>query len=118
MAKQIIVLNTGNPWPGQLSVTYAMWASVPTARQFIYALSAPSVSAYVSASSTEIAAIKSGAIAEKVQTTNIPTGTSTPTIKGILIDAFTAFQNSINNESTYQYYGTFYDGSTWTNGGF
>ena len=117
MAKQIIVLNTGNPWPGQLSVTFALWATVPSNLQVMYTQPTSWTSAYVNASTAEIASLRSGATTELVTTTNIPLGTGVPTIKTILQNAFTEFQSKVTNNTTWQYLGTYFDGTSWTNGG-
>lgn len=117
MAKQIIVLQTGSPWLGQLSITYALWATVPSNLQVMYAQGTGFTSAYVNATTAEIASLRSGATVEKVESTNVPVGTGVATIKNILQSAFTTYQNSITNDNRFQFFGTFYDGTTWTNGG-
>jgi hypothetical protein len=117
MAKKIIVLETGNPWQGQLSVTYALWATVPANLQVKYVQTTDWKSAYSSATTAEIDAIRAGSVTEKVGNTNVPLGTGVPVIKGILLDAFNTFQDSVTNDNRYQYYGTFYEGTVWTTGG-
>ena len=61
--------------------------------------------------------IISGSVSEKVNSINLPIGTTTAVIKNILQDQFTAYQTQVTNDNTWQYYGTFYDGTTWTTGG-
>ena len=117
MAKKIIVVETGTPWPGQLSITCALWATVPANLQVKYTQGTDWKSVYAGATTAEIATIQAGSISERVFSTNVPTGTTVPVIKGILIDAFNIFQNSVTNDNRYQYYGTFYEGTVWTNGG-
>ena len=117
MAKRIIVVETGNPWLGQLSVTCALWATVPSNLQVKYTQGTDWKSIYADATTTEIASIQAGSVTEKVFSTNVPVGTSTAVIKGILQDAFAVFQNSVTNDNRYQFYGTFWDGTSWTNGG-
>ena len=116
--KQIIVLTTGQPWVGQNSISFIMWASVPTVRQQFYVQSPTWKSAYAGATTTEVLALQAGSFVETVQTINLPIGTPVATVKSVLIDAFTIYQNSINNTTGYQFYGTFYDGTVWTVGGF
>lgn len=117
MAKQIIILGTGTPWVGQRSITYALWATVPSNLQIKYAKDPTWVSAYAEATTTELASLRTGATTEKVDTTNVATTVGVTTIKNILQAAFTNFQTQITNDNTYQFYGTFFDGTTWTNGG-
>lgn len=117
MAKKIIVLKTGSPWVGQRSITYAMWATVPAGREGKYAQPSSWISAFDGADAAELSDLRSGVLVERVDTTNVPSNAPIATIKSILIDAFNSFQTQITNESTYQFYGTFWDGTTWTNGG-
>lgn len=117
MAKQIIILGTGTPWIGQRSITYALWATVPSNLQIKYAKESTWESAYVEATTTELASLRAGATVEKVETTNVPTTVGVATIKTILQNSFTTFQTQVTNDNTYQFYGTFYDGTSWTTGG-
>ena len=117
MAKKIIILSKSSQWVGQTSITYALWADVPAARQTKYAQPLTWVSAYDGADSTELAALRAGQLAERVETTNVSASDTVATIKTILISAFNAYQTVITNESKWQFYGTFYDGTTWTTGG-
>lgn len=117
MAKKIIILEIGSPWNNQLSIKYALWADVPAGHQPKYTKDSSWVSAYDAADAGELAALRSGAVVEKVETTNVASGTPVATIKNILQASFTMFQNQITNETTWQYFGTYYDGTTWTNGG-
>ena len=116
--KQIIVLTTGQPWVGQNAISFVMWASVPTVRQQFYVQSSSWKSAYAGATATEILALQTGSFTETTQTINLPVGTPVATVKSVLINAFTIFQNSINNTTGYQFYGTFNEGTVWTVGGF
>ena len=116
--KDIIVLNTTQPWVDQNSIQFVMWASVPTARQQFYVQSSTWQSAYASVTTTELASLRAGEFTEQVQTINLPIGTPVSTVKTVLIDVFNIFQNSITNNSSWQFYGTFHEGTAWTIGGF
>lgn len=117
MAKQIIILNKGTPWPGQISVNYVLWATVPSNLQVKYAQPSTFQSAYADATTAELASLISGATTERVESQNIPVGTTIPVIKGILQDRFVLFQNQVTNDTSWQFYGTFFDGTSWTAGG-
>ena len=117
MAKKIIILTRNNPWPQEIGITYAMWADVPLARQSKYVKPNDWLSAYDGADAGELTLLRSGAVTEKVESTNVPVGTNTATIKNIIEAAFTRFQNEVTNEASWQFYGTFFDGTIWTNGG-
>ena len=116
--KEIIVLTTTQPWPGQNSIQFVMWASVPTARQQFYVQPSTWKSSYAGATTTEIVALQSGSFTEQVQTINLPIGTPVATVKSVLQDTFTKYQDSITNNNNWQFYGSFWDGTTWTIGGF
>lgn len=118
MAKKIIILTKSNPWPGQNTINYVLWATVPTARQILYTKPIDWVSAYSDATTQELTDLRSGVIVERVESTNIPAGTATATIKSILQDSFTRFQDQVTNDSSWQFFGSYYDGTTWTIGGF
>ena len=116
--KQIIVLTTFQPYPGQNGINFAMWASVPTARQFLYAKDSTWQSVYSSVTTTELASLRAGEFTEQIQTVNLPIGTPVATVKSVLIDAFNIFQTSVTNATNWQFYGTFFEGTVWTTGGF
>ena len=115
--KKIIVLNTRSPWLGQNEIRFVMWASVPTARQSLYTQTTAWQSIYASATTTELASLRAGEYVETVQTASLPTAAGAPVVKNVLEAAFTAYQSSITNEVSYQYYGTYYEGTVWTLGG-
>lgn len=116
--KQVIVLTITNPWPVQNSIEFCMWASVPTARTAFYVQSSTWQSVYAGATTTELAALRAGQYTEQVQIASLPISATVANVKTVLQDAFTIFQNSINNSTAWQYYGSSYDGSSWTLGGF
>ena len=114
MAKQIIILNQ-IPGPG-IVFQYALWAVVPTARQAFYAKSG-AVSAWSGASAAENTVIAAGQVAETVRTQGWPTGTTLAVIKAALQADFTAWQAQVNGVNNWTQFGTFFDGTSWTQGG-
>ncbi len=114
MPKEIIVLNQV---PGSgICFSYVLWAVVPLSRQAFYAKPG-AVSAWLGASAAENAAIAAGQIAETQQTQGWATGTSVATIKAALIAAFNTWQTYVNGFNNWSEYGTFFDGTTWNQGG-
>lgn len=120
MARKIIVLErTGELTSvnfNDLNFKYVFWADTPSARQALFA-DATKGTAVKDASAGEKSAITSGTILETVGSAFYPAGTSASSIKADLIVKFNAFQSAVTNFNPFQYYGTFWDGTTWTNGG-
>lgn len=115
--KRIIILEQSSPWPSQKSFNYLMWADVPVARQFKYVKDVNWVSAYKDATDGELADLRNGLVAESVSTYSFTSGMGMNAIKTELQNNFDNFQAEINGERTWQFYGTFFDGTTWTSGG-
>lgn len=122
MARQIIILEDLNPGRGPnepLIYRYALWLSVPSARQTFFA-NASATSAVAlgpnKATATELTAIQSGAIKEVVDTINISPGTTLAQIEATLQAVFTAAQALLNSSAAnpFDHYGTEWDGTSWT----
>lgn len=111
-SKRVIVLNK----TGAKQFLVAFWADVPAARQAFYA-NAAAVSAWSGASEQEIAAIRTGAVAESVQT--IQSEGTVAEFRTELETQWTRFQAEINASNPWNRYGTYWvgDGSSWVNGG-
>lgn len=110
MASKIIILETESA----RQIRYAMWADVPVARRPFYA-KADFVSAYLSASAGEIAALRSGAVVERVAVERIDGNLAA--VRTTLEARFAAFQAEITALNSWARYGTVFDGTTWTAGG-
>lgn len=114
MAKQIIILDR---IPGAaVSFRYALWAQVPAARQSFY-VNASATSGFAGASAPEMAAIQAGQVRERLDIAQFVTGTPIATITAYLQAAFTQFQADTNGLNNWDKYGTFFDGTVWTNAG-
>lgn len=113
MSKQIIVLDKQD---AVLSYRVAFWAVVPVSRKPYY-VNASATSEYKDISAGELTSLQDGSVVEKVGTFLYGSGTSLATIKADLIAKFSDFQSQITNFNPYDKYGTFYDGTGWTNGG-
>ena len=94
-----------------------MWADVPSARQQKYIKPIDWLSSYKDVTSQELTDLRNGLVAEKVDTYNFSSGMTISAIKVDLQTNFNKFQSEINGETTWQFYGTFFDGTIWTNGG-
>jgi hypothetical protein len=122
MARQIIVLERVNPQAQSsepLIYRYALWLSVPSARQPFFA-NASATSAVASgpnkASAGELTAIQNGSIKEVVDTINVPPGTTLAQVETQLQAIFTAAQTALNasTANNWDHYGSSFDGTTWT----
>jgi len=121
MARQIIMLEDVTPNRGAsepLIYRYAMWLSVPSARQAFYA-NASATSAVSkgpnAATAGELTAIQNGSILEVVETINV-IGMNLAQIEAALVARFTQAQTFLNGQgsNSWDHYGTFWDGATWT----
>jgi len=112
--KQIIILESLGT--GRVAYRVCLWADVPVARQPFYA-DATKGSAYRDASAGELAALRSGAVVERVETFSADPGTSPAEMKARLIQLWQAFQDKVANTNPWNNYGGFWDGQSWAAGG-
>jgi hypothetical protein len=111
-SKRIVILEQSDA----NTYRYAMWADVPAARQSFYA-KAGVVSAWGGAAAGDNTALQNGSVVEQVATFSVPTGEALATTLARLQSLWTAYQNGITNNNLWVRYGSFWDGSTWTNAG-
>ena len=112
MAKKIIVLDKTNQ-TGYFELTYLYWLDVPVNQQALRA-NAGVVSAYKDATQAEIDALKAGQVVEVSNTSSFANGTAVNAIKAALSSGYTQAQDMIDNSPQWNYYGTYWDGTTWT----
>jgi hypothetical protein len=115
MAKKIIILEQVNA-PSDSDWHAVFWADVPAARQVFYA-NPTATSQYSGATTAELAAIQSGAIAEKYLTVHMLSGQTLAQTKAELITEFNQFQTDITNANPWTRFGSYWDGTTWTSAG-
>jgi hypothetical protein len=113
-SKKIIVLERDTTVP--LAYKYALWATVPSGRYSKYADSGKT-SSYKDISSQDLNELRSGMFLERVQLGSWDQGTAISAIQAELIGTYNLFQNEVTNDNTYQRYGTFWNGSSWTASG-
>ena len=114
MAKKIIILDKiAGERP---SYRVAFWADVPSARQSFYA-GASLTSAWGDASVAENTALQAGSVVERVETFSADPPKSKSQIKVFLEARWMAFQAEIDAANPWNFYGSFWDGTTWTDGG-
>ncbi len=114
MAKRIIILDRSRSDENEFK--YLLWVGVPAARQGFYA-DPNAKSVYVGATVAENLALQNGSIAEKSAIINTPVDTTQAGLKVHLERLWDAFQAEVNSVNQWKNYGTFFDGTTWTNGG-
>ena len=109
----IIILERTSADP--LIVNYVLRATVPLARQPYFA-DATKESAYKDCTPADLAALRAGEILERTQTANL-SGLSVAGIKARLQADQVAFQAEVNADGVqnpFKYYGSSWDGTTWT----
>ncbi len=114
MAK-IIILERVNP-PSDLAYRYVLWADVPAARQRFHA-DPNKTSAYIDATTEDLATLRSGAVAEKVCVYTWQAGVTQAQIIAELRAQLDAFQAEVTNMNLWDRYGTIWDGVSWTQKG-
>ena len=112
MAKQIIIL--GRPDNNRFTVAY--WLQVPVARRPFYA-NTDAVSQYKNIDSQELTDLKAGVFVEQVEEHGYGEGMTIGQIQASLIQEFNRKQTAVSNKNSWNRYGTFYDGASWTAGG-
>lgn len=112
MARQIIVLEKLLNYP--TGWRYAMWATVPVARQPFYAKSANWTSAFLNATLLELTELRNGALVERVETYTSTVQQSLAIVRAAVIASFQQFQQEITDRNPWVGYGSSWDGTSWT----
>ena len=111
MRKIIILSKTEQN--GFFDVGYVFWLSVPEAQQPMYANS-EATSIIKDITSQELQDIKDGKIKETTGVMPFINGTTNAVIGQKLVAIYNTEQTNLNNSTEFNYYGTYWDGSTWT----
>ena len=112
MAKKIIILEK-DPNPAEVKFQYLFWLDVPTERQAFYANS-ELTSSYQNVSSFELDDLRAGKVVEVIGDMVFPKNATFAEIKNNLIVKFNQEQIKVNEFNKWNYYGTNWDGVTWT----
>jgi hypothetical protein len=110
MPREIIILEQVGE-TGDFRV--AFWLDVPAARRAFYADPA-ATSQFLNATAEEIAALRSGAVVERVERIDRPFGGTLAQLRTTLTARHAALQARVNAENPWARYGTSFDGTTWT----
>lgn len=115
MAKRAIILDSIADGAGrQTEVRVAFWADVPAPRQRFYA-NPEATSAFLDADATELAAIRTGAIAERVEIVRRDPGSTNAQLRAEIQRAWQAWQDEITAQNPWARYGSsFNTDGTWT----
>lgn len=111
--KQIIVLDE-NSNETEVNYRIAFWFSIT-----LNAVSQTAGSVWVAsgtsagASAAENSAIQAGTIREEVRSFTFPVGSPVSAIEAILQQAWTKRNGQINGQGANQFYGAFFDGTSW-----
>lgn len=112
MAKKIIILDTRKTANGGTDVGVVFWFPVASGREEL----APDASSmYSDVTPAELSALQAGTVFETPHSASFPQGTSKVQIQAALVTAYnsalTVFNARFNPK---QFFGTFWDGTTWT----
>lgn len=115
MAKQIIILSRTQGPGGDQDVTALFWFAVTASQQ----VAIPNVTTlWRGATQAELSALRAGTVVERIYRAQYPVGFTLAQIESALVtaygDANTVFQALPNPN---QFYGTSWDGATWTASG-
>ena len=113
MAKKIIILNRLRS--GDESYNYVLWADVPSGRESAYA-DAGKTSAYKGTTADELTALQTGTVVERTGTLVYHVDEATQ-LQPDLENLYTQFQAEIDAANPTEKYGTFFDGTAWTDAG-
>ena len=111
MARKIIVGKRAAQ--SYVEIDYVFWLAVPANRQAFYA-NPTATSIVPGLSAGELTAIQSGAVKELSGRQSYPVGATMVAIGADLVAKYNAAQTALNAEITWQFYGTSWDGTTWT----
>lgn len=113
MARKIIVQERLGE-PSDFNFKYVFWADVPAARQPFYA-DATKTSVVKDISAQELSDYRAGKFLEKSDLASYAAGTTAAAIRADLINKFNAYQTQVTAFNPFQFYGTTWDGTSWTN---
>jgi len=115
MSKKILVL-TKEPNPNEIVFNYLFWLDVPTNYQSFY-VNSNATSSYRDATTQEVDSLKAGQVYELQGNAVFSKTDTVANIKAFLITRFHQEQEILDAKNPWIYYGTFWDGTSWTNGG-
>ena len=112
--RNIIILDR----PAPNVYRYVLWAAVPAARQPFYAIGqAAAASAWKDALPEDLAALRAGAMTEKIDTIQVGAGAPLAEVRALLQARWADWQAAVTARNDWPYYGTTWDGTTWVVGG-
>lgn len=112
MARKIIILDRVN-LPSDQDFRVVFWLDVPASRQAFYA-KADATSEFVGATPEELAALRSGAVVERVLVVPATAGTGQSSLLAALVNRYNAMQAEFTARNPWARYGSSWDGSAWT----
>lgn len=112
MAKQIVILER-TPVQNYVSVTAVFWIPVPSGREMLY--SDPNkTSAYRGISSGEMSELKDGKVVEIYNSNSFDASMTVSQIGQVLVDQWNEARAGVTGVNTLGYYGTNWNGTSWT----
>lgn len=108
-----IIITTRKDNTNYFEVSYLLWLTPPAARQAFYT-QATKTSSAPNIIPAELTAIQTGSVLEQGGIASFPSGTTNGVVAADIITKFNTAQTALNNISDYAYYGSSWDGTTWT----
>lgn len=112
MARKIIITERFD-YPSYFEISRLFWLDVLPNRQTFHEDSMANSTA-PGITPEELAMIQKGLVSEISGITSFSTGTSMNAIETKLINEFNTAQTDLNNQTDYKFYGSSWDGSSWT----
>lgn len=112
MAERIVILDQVG-MPSDLNYRVAFWLDVPTERQKFYANPA-ATSVVVGIQAQDLTAIRSGAVKEEVEIIPQVIGAPFATVRQAARARAAARQAEFNRDNAFNRYGTYWNGTAWT----
>ncbi len=110
--KKIIILEKTNMQNYQ-TVSCLFWLAIPHLQRPVYA-NPGAVSLYKQTTPEELQMIKDGLVIEMQKTLSFSEDTTLDQIKAKLLADYNTEQSNIETETKYDYYGTSWDGTSWS----
>ena len=111
--KRVIILDVGPTTDGlKVAVNWVLWADVPVPLRPFKAAEF-SGTRYTGVTSDELAALKSGAVAEHSGVTEFPLEATKADMAADGEREWHAFQDRVNADPRYSYFGSYWNGTTW-----
>lgn len=99
-----------------LSLRFVFWIEVPEERKILY-LDPDKTTAVKDATGEEVIALRDGSVVEIHGTIDLSVDSTLDDVKAKLIEKYTYHDSKLKSDNAGLYYGTYFDGEVWVDGG-